>query len=167
MPAFATVEDLATYLPKTLPAPDSATASQAIDIATQMIKDYTGQTLEAVNNRVETFFAMRGRWLLKQLPVRAVDSITVDGTAFTDYIIDLDDGIIARSDETWLSTDVVVVQYDSGFTVIPFTIKGVCLRWATNLIGNPGGVQSEGIGNYSATWPDVAQDLKVLDRYRA
>ena len=152
--AFATVSDLATHLKAALSAEDTATATQALDLATAFIKTYIGQELEAVDNRVQVF---RGRNLnaliLNELPIRAIDSVTVDTVAFTDYDIELKEGIIYRNDDlgctSWNAFEKVVVTYDSGFTTIPPTLKMICLHVAAREFAAPTHWSSEGIGNYN------------------
>jgi hypothetical protein len=155
MASFATVSDLATHLKGDLSAEDTATATQALEFATAAIKSYVGQELEAVDNRVQVFRANRciSTLMVDELPVRAVDSITVDTVAFTDFDVDLSTGIIIRNDyfglTPWNAFEKIVVTYDSGFTVIPSTLKMICAHVAAREMVAPTHFASETIGNYS------------------
>ena len=175
--SFATVSDLATHLRTDLSAEDTATATQALELATAFIKVYTGQDIEVVDNRVQVFRAKDTRTLvLDQIPVRAIDSVTVDTVAFTDYDVDLPSGIIIRNDDygatAWITFEKVQVTYDSGYTVIPVALKMICLQMAARSMSAPTAWASESVGNYSrASARDSEGGLtmaerRVLDRYR-
>jgi hypothetical protein len=177
MAAFATAEDFATYIQKDLSAPETATASQALDIASEVIRGYTGQLIDAVANESVTIRPLRGNsgvLLLAQVPVTSVDSVTEDGT----LLVTADDyawseaGIIWRVGAVqWI--DPVVVVYDHGFTTIPADVKGVCLALTAAMFGGGGtGIESESLGLYQVSYAMemLSRDgwvRRVLDRYRA
>lgn len=176
--AFASVSDLATHLRTDLSAEDTATATQALDLATAFIKVYTGQDIEAVDNRAQTFRADKctRTLVLDQIPVRAVDGLTVDTVAFTDFDVDLPSGIIVRNDYLgatgWNAFEKIVVTYDSGYAAIPVALKSICLQLAARNMAAPTAWASESVGNYSrASGRDSEGGLtmaerRVLDRFR-
>jgi hypothetical protein len=176
--AFASVSDLATHLRTDLSAEDTATATQALDLATAFIKTYCGQELEAVDNRVQVFRAQRctRTLILDELPVRAIDSVTVDAVAFTDYDVDLPAGIITRNDllgaGSWNDFEKMIVTYDSGYSTIPTALKAICLQLAARNMAAPTAFASEAVGNYSRTSARDSEggltmaERRVLDRFR-
>ncbi len=166
MPAFATVGDLATAQRKDLDASDIAAVVYLLDVATQLIKDYTEQAIEAQNGLVVTLRAKNGVWVLPEVPVRAITTVTVDGAAFTDYDLDASAGIITRSDNSWSSRDVVVITYNSGYTTIPASIKGVCVDVAKRAFENPAGLQRDDLNSASQWLGLTAENEKVLDKYK-
>jgi len=165
--AFATPEDVATAQERDLDAADTATVSYLLDVATDMIKDYTEQEIEATTGVVDTLRAGNGTWLLSQIPVTAVTTVTVDGDAFTDFDVDLKAGILTRTDSSWDTCDSVVVTYDSGYATIPRSIQGVCVDIAKRAFENPAGIQRDDL-NTASQWLGLTQENeRILQRYRA
>lgn len=189
MAAFATAEDLATFMQQNFTAEETATAVLLLDLVSAAIRSYTGQTISAVDGESVTLEAPCGyhsRLFLPQLPVTAVTSVTVAGTlytALTDYYVRLDIGTIEFLTHTWWWSSPpssVVVVYSHGYaTGTPEldVVKAVCLEAAAATFGSAGGsssdVKSESVGNYSVTYGDddagstvaaVAQGR--LDRFR-
>jgi hypothetical protein len=171
--AFATAEDLATDLQRNLTAVETATATQALDIATQIIKTYTRQQIEQTTG--ETVVLRRTYHpilLLPQVPVTAVTSVN-DGTLLTvdtDYEFSAA-GVLKRLHGTW-RTNVTVV-YTHGYATIPLDIRGVTLSIAARrFTGGPSNVEAETMGPYRVEYGRESVDLKpeeidVLNRYRA
>jgi hypothetical protein len=61
------------------------------------------------------------------------------------------------------------VTYTHGYATIPDDIRGVTLDLAARKMANPSGNRQEGIGSYSISYGDVADDDPVFDpisRYR-
>lgn len=173
---FASVEDLGDFLEKEF-LPNDRRAALALDNATNFIKVYTGQDIEAVDNRVQVFRACNTRALvLDQIPVRAVDAVLVDTVAFIAFDVDLPSGIITRNDSlgvlAWTAYEKVQVTYDSGYTVIPGALKAICLQLATRTLAAPTSWASESIGDYSRSAARDSEggltmaERRVLDRYR-
>jgi hypothetical protein len=169
--AFATVEDLATYMARDFSAAETATATQALDIATANIQRYTGQTITATPNqtvtlRPDTFHPT----ILLQRPVTNIDSVVEDGVTLTvnvDYYFTAS-GLLFRIDQNW--GEKVVVQYDSGYAVIPDDIKGVCLSLAARIFGSSGqAVSSESLGLYQVQYDNsemlTPAEKGILSRY--
>ena len=177
MANFATVEDLGDFLDHEF-LPNDRRASLALDNATNFIKVYTGQDIEVVDNRIQVFRAETcvRVLILDQIPVRAVDALTVDTVAFTDFDVDLGAGIVTRNDylgaTAWTAFEKIQVTYDSGYTVIPGALKAVCLQMAARTLAAPTSFASENIGNYGRTLARDSEgglttaERRVLDRFR-
>jgi hypothetical protein len=173
--AFATVEDLATDLQRNFTAEESATASQALDIATQVIKTYTRQEIEQITaDSVVLRRTYHPILLLPEVPVTAVASVN-DGTL---RVVDVDyewseAGVLKRLYGTW-RTNVTVV-YTHGYATIPLDIRGVALSIAARrFTGGPSGnVQAETMGPYRVEYGGTEsvvlkpEEIDVLNRYRA
>lgn len=149
--ALATVADLATYMQRDFSAPDTATASLLLDIASAAIRNYTGQTISAVTDDEITLDPPYGRRLfLPELPVTAVSSITVGGTLWTegtDYYWYGDTGMVRLVNRWWGTTPSSVdVVYSHGYTTDPDEVRGVCLSIAARMLENPLGLTQQDIG---------------------
>jgi hypothetical protein len=170
--AFATAEDLATYMGRDFSAEETATATQALDIATATIQNYTGQKLTAVTDETVTVPRVSTTLvLLPEIPVNNVDSVTDDGEllVFDEDYIWHSSGVIHRL--TGGFTRSVVVQYDHGYTTIPDDIKGACLSIAARLFTSSGqNVTTESLGMYRVSYGGAdfsPEERQVLGRYRA
>lgn len=173
---FATVEDLATFLGTDFSAAESATATQNLEIATQVIKDYTGQVLEAEAADAITLDG-NGESLLQlpEAPVTAVTSVTLNGILLTEatdyawYASGLLEKLHGGWGSKWQSIDVV---YSHGYAAIPDAVKGVCLAMAGRLMERPVPIEEESIGAYSVSYSAGAEQLSdeekhSLSSYRA
>jgi hypothetical protein len=157
MAALASYEDLSDYLGVTFDDAELVRASMLLDMATAVIRSYTGQTITAVDN---DSIILRGdgtsRLFLPEMPVRNVDSVTEDGVALIYNVGDVFDyrwtagGVLFRLGGTWGTTpnDIVVV-YDHGYVTVPEDIRAVCVQVAARAYDNPHGYRSESIGSYS------------------
>lgn len=184
--AFATEADLEALTGRSF---ETAQATLLLDLATAVIRSYTAQTLDQVE---DDDVVLPGRWgsvlVLPERPVTAVAAISVDGTvlAAADWSWDgadkvyrgsridsvsINDG--ALSDGHWGGPHVQVeVTYTHGFPTIPDDIKAVCLAMADRAAASPGGVTQESVGSYSVTYARTngvhlaADEQAILDRYR-
>lgn len=175
MAAFATVADLAAFLDATIPDADPR-AVALLDMASSVIRGYTRQHLEAVNDDIISLRPRRRTLvlLLPELPVRAVATVEVAGTALAPTAFSWDDmGVVTRPGSTWAAGQEVKVTYSHGYEVIPDELRAVCLQAAARAWENPGANLQESIGNYSVAYEKTRglvelDDLEraTLDRYR-
>jgi hypothetical protein len=175
MPAFATAEDLATWLQRDLDAADTATANQALDLASATMQSLTGQHLFVKSNDVATLDGS-GTYLLflPETPVTAVTSITLNGTAVptADYAWYRHGAIVGVAG--WGNkAKSVVVTYSHGYaTGTPEyeTLRGINLRAAAKAFENPGGAESETIVSYTyrfaAVEAAVREEMDTLTAFR-
>lgn len=185
MAALATVADLQTFMQRTFTVAETAEATLVIDLASASIQDYTGQTISAVANDVVTLDPPYGSYLfLPELPVTAVASVTVGGTALAlgsptvdGYYWYGDTGTIRyggyRGYAWGWAPKSVVVTYSHGYATIPDAVRAVTLEAAAQMMGSgpAGGLQSESIGNYSYERSGAGQAVADvaggrLDRYK-
>lgn len=153
--AFATPAELASFLQQDV---DSATAQQALDLATQRIIQVTGQ-LFAVGTSTVELAGNEEKILLPQRPVTAVSSVQVGykyGT-FWDWAVDHDyfvqQGMLV-SIWRWFP-DRVKVTFTYGYATVPLDVKDCCLALAAERYSNPEGFTGEKIDDYQYTKPDT------------
>jgi hypothetical protein len=178
MAAFVTVDQYATATQQTI-TPDSALEDAiefALDAACDEIRNRTCQTLDAVEGDVITLDGTdRQALLLPELPVTAVNSVTIDKDLtteldVTDYVLGF--GGILRRRKGWpWGYGNITVDYDHGYETIPADLVNVAIQAARSGITiAPGGLTSETIGGYSytrdATVATITTYQSVLDPYR-
>jgi hypothetical protein len=168
MVAFVTVSQMETALQRQL---DWPAATEALDEACEMVRDFLGQRLDRVVGDVVTLSGTgRATLLLPQLPVTAVSSVVetgYDGTLttlpVTDYLLDTDDGdgILWKLAGCWpAGIKNVAVTYDHGYLdldAIPASIRGVTITVASRLYHQQAatpGMRSEQLGASSYTRDD-------------
>lgn len=163
MNSFATPADLADRLQQPDPGVFTATAQQLLAGASDTIRSYTGQTINLVtDDQVSLLGDGIGVLELPQRPVVSVASVSIDGTAVTDFLLrgsmlyratgGLWSAISGLPD--WFSNaypSQVTVVYTHGYDTIPDAVKAVCLNVAQRAYANPAGNRSEAetIGSYS------------------
>jgi hypothetical protein len=169
---FASIDQLAVYSQSSPSGADLARLGFALDVATSLIQNYTGQTIFLVEDDVVTLYPCNHRVLLPELPVVAVASVTSDGDA-VDHTL-RSSGVL-ELDGSWSTS--IEVTYDHGYETIPYAIVMACVELA-NGISTPvtSGVSSEteAIDDYRRTVTyagssSVGMSLSVqamLDPYR-
>lgn len=108
-----------------------------IENAQAEIESYLGRTIENETGIIETIDGSYGRSeiRLSKWPVTAVNQVDENGvtlTTPTEYLW-YEDGRVVRMngdyDRRWLNLrQSIVVDYDAGYTVVPFDIRDVCAR---------------------------------------
>lgn len=178
-PSFAEVSELNDFVNTDVP---EGTARLLLELVTAEVQGYTGQTISAVTGDVVTLLPVGETVLfLPELPVTAVATVVVDGTALvvTDDYMWTPAGVLTRRSNNWgVIPSSVVVTYSHGYAEIPGDIKLVCLQAAARALENPSGAVSEQVdGDYAVTYPHVAasagaqlhlleDERRVLNRYR-
>jgi hypothetical protein len=156
MTAFATVEDLAAYLRVDVAALDLDGTAALLDMASAVIRTYTGQLLDYVEDDVVTIPSSHDRrrtLFLPQLPVLAV-AVTVGGVELDHDAYDFEwteTGMITRPRHLWWPRQPgqIVVTYTHGHETIPDDVKAVCVQIAARARENPAGNKAEQIDDYS------------------
>lgn len=178
--AFTTVAEFAKYLRRAafeVGSDEEAQAQQALDAAVDTIENEAGQTLESSTDTI-TLDGKGGRELLvPRWPVTSVTSVTVDGIVlvfgededftWSDY------GVIERHDDCWPTTRRSIgIVYTAGLATIPLDLKRIAWRLAASTWDNPGGLESEKIGDWSGKWTSgmlsgelSEADKRVISRY--
>lgn len=166
--AYATPADLASFLQ--VPSVDTASATLILQIASDEIDAYIGQSLDQV---VVTALLLDGppmgsaQLVLPGFPVSAIASIEVqqpDGT-WTLLVDGVDyhwsaSGVVSRIFSSFDPNDPVQpawptwaksirTSYTRGNAAVLGAVKGVCLTASARMFINPGAVQSEQIGGMS------------------
>lgn len=153
MAAFATPTELAGFLQQDL---DTYSATQALDIASQAIRDHCGWAITQQAGAVETLDGSGGRsvWLKTKL-LTAVTSVTELGITLTvtsgfDWT---DTGQLIRVGRCWTCRPrSVVVTYTHGYATVPDSVKGVCLALAGRRYQNPETLKSYTVGGVSESY---------------
>lgn len=161
----------------------SVAADMAMSAASEMVRNYLNQTISLVENDVVTLAGTGSRALiLPELPVVAINSVTVNGTAVAASGYREERGVLWRLSPTevddgevltsvWTRGYDVVVDYDHGWETIPADIKLVTARLAvsiaTDAVSTPG-LRQEAIQDYSYSRADTSQafaaELAVIGR---
>lgn len=171
MVAFATAEDLATYIQRDLSAAETATATQALDIATEMIRGYTRQVLSVDAGDI-VLLDGRGLYLMRlpERPVTALATVKVAGVTLvsTEYQW-TEMGFLERVRGVWPKGRAnIEVTYTHGYTTIPEDIRGVTLELASDLFGGVvGQVAGETLGPYQYTTQQSNGTSTLSDDHRA
>lgn len=145
MATFATEAQLEAYAQRSI---DATLAQFALDVATSLIQNYTGQTIFLVEDEVVTLYPRSHEVLLPQLPVVAIDSVVSDGDP-VEYV-HRGSGVIDL-EGSW--TDSVTVTYTHGYATIPFAIVMACVQTAAAL-------------TTPTTTPGMASETEAIDDYR-
>jgi hypothetical protein len=151
--AFATPTELAGFLQQDL---DTYSATQALDIASQAIRDHCGWSITQESGAVETLDGSGGQsvWLKTKL-LTAVTSVTELGISLvaTTGFDWTDAGQLIRIGRCWTYRPrSVVVTYTHGFATVPDSVKGVCLAVAGRRFQNPEGLRSQTVGGVSESY---------------
>ena len=153
MAAFATPTELAGFLQRDL---DTYSAAQALDLASQAIRDHCGWSITQVTGAVETLDGGGGRsvWLKTKL-LTAVTSVTELGLSLpvTTGFDWTDAGQVIRVGRWWTYRPrSVVVTYTHGYATVPDSVKGVCLSIAGRRYQNPETLKSYTVGGVSESY---------------
>lgn len=119
--ALATLAVTADLSARGIPVTDAALVAALLASASEAVRDAAGCAISSTSS-VVTVLPNRGHWLDVPGPVSAVASITVDGTAVTDFSII--GGRIWREDG-WLTGGwhaPIVVTYTHGLATVPADI---------------------------------------------
>ena len=149
--AFATPAELAEHLGATFTAPQTVRARSLLARATGIIQGEARQTIGRV---VDDVLTRRGSAestiLLPGRPVEAIESITLDGDALDDYVLD---GHEVYRPGGWGSSSMeLVVTYTHGHDRIPEALKAICIAAAARVWTNPGNVVMQQLGAAQTTW---------------
>ena len=159
---FASADELAIQLQQSV---DAEVAEQLLTQATQIVRDWTGQTISRVTGDVfQDYSDGSDIFMLPQIPVTAVSAVSVGGVslgsaewAFSTrgalYRVLLTGSTVALWKGYWERNIPVRVTYDHGYTAIPAAVKSIVLELAGQLYTNPvGSIQSESVAGYSVTY---------------
>lgn len=170
---LATPEELASYLQRDL---DASTANLLLNLATSKVQRAAGgqRVVDATSTAVIDVVAdCWDPWLeLPQFPVRAVATVTLNGTVITDWYL--------RQQKLWRAdgwrgsttepAQAIVEGYQHGYLTgsqyLEFA-RDCTLSLAGMGYGNPGGVTSEAIDDYKVTWAEANARMQVTEDMRA
>lgn len=174
--ALATVADLESR-GVTVDAAEEPIVGVYLDVASAAVRDAAGSPISETTSTV-TLEGAPGVWLrLPGAPVTAVDTVTLDGTAVTDWR--LTSGRLWRAGG-WgagAGPSQVTVAYTHGLPAVPADVVDlVCRMAATALTSYRNGatsttrpIVSERIGDYSVTYAyeDLFTEADLPDYVRA
>jgi hypothetical protein len=166
---FATSDELGAYLGETLAGARLAQAEVFLEMASAGIRSWTRQDIELVT---DDLIVLPGTYdweiELPQRPVVEVSAVTVGGVTVAPAGYRLVGESLQRLVGGWTGT--VAVTYTHGYEDIPRDIWAATLRLAAQMLENPQGYTQEGIGTYSVSYSDNADEpggpMFGLSRYR-
>lgn len=173
---FITRDDLTNYLGRDVS--DDPGALIALDAACDTCRTIAEQLFNADTATVKLDGTGTDAILLPQLPVSAAGTVSVNGTAVTDYVLN-SDGILFRGTAGVLPRPVwpagrqnVAVTYDYGYAPgdLPRDVRMVALSLASRLIVQGVAVE-ESVGQTRLKYAGPASDLTtsemfILRKYR-
>lgn len=183
---FISRQDLTDYLGRDVTGDDGALI--AVDAACDTVRSVTEQDFSlVVGDRVTLDGTGTDTLLLPQLPVVGAGTVTVNGTAVTDYATTADGRLVrvggTATYATWAAGYAnaaywpegrrnVVVTYDHGYagTALPRSVRLVALALASRLVVQGVALQ-ESQGDVSIRYATAATDLTageklILGKYR-
>lgn len=159
MAAFASVTELELFARDTIPAGqvDEVEAQQALDLASDIIRGYTRNTISQVTETAQFEGSSSDCIVLPQRPVTAVTAVSVtDRNGVTSVVAPAGwtwtrGGNLRRVDgSSWGGPDsTVTVTYTHGFAAVPGDVKAIALALARRMTVNPDGYVREAIGSYN------------------
>lgn len=165
MATLATPSDLASWLQKDL---DTATATLALTVASQRIRDHVGWSITQETAAVFTLDGPASPCAALWLPTLLVNSVAsvvengvtltvVTGFDWTSY------GKLIRVSRPWYSRPrSIVATVNHGYAPGSADLdnaKGVCLSLAARVYENPSGLRSYTVGGVSETYAGNAGEL--------
>lgn len=171
MTSLATASELASYLQQDL---DTSTATLVLSIASAELEAAADTKFSSTSATYTVEGTGQQSIPLPRYPVIAVQSVTVDGVAVTDYTrIGSNLYRIAGYGGTSPYAATVVVTYTYGYTTVPDDVKGAVLEMAAQAYDNPTRLAREQIDDYVAQSPSGAGGVgltpyaaTVAGRYR-
>ncbi|MDF3280919.1 hypothetical protein [Gordonia sp. N1V] len=167
---------------------DSATVASAISWASSIVRDYTKQQFDLVENDVEIVTPHGYSATLAQIPVVAVSMVEaksidpVTGAASYATITAWDwapNGIVYCTKRSvmggwpqYMLPGGLRVTYTHGFATVPEDITSVCARLAFQFMTNPTFRVEHKVGGKADRWATnggnemTPYDLAILDQYR-
>jgi hypothetical protein len=167
--AFASPDELAVLLQRTLTPEEAASAALVLDIASATIRTFTRQTLSRATTTARLLVSSSSL-VLPERPVISVDSVVYDRrvlAADLDYSVAGNTLRLAHGFDRY-GPGYVDVTYTHGFDPIRDDIKGICLEMARSAVVEPAGnVKAESLGSYSITFdPGAAAILSKSQQER-
>lgn len=195
MAALASQADLEARLGRSLTGEEEGRCDALLEDASTLVRGYTGQTFDLVEDDMVVLRAAGGTIVLPQRPVTEVSAVVAVGGSdalpdftLTDWVFDEIDTIrigesnyVINMPEAWWDDDgypgTYRVTYSHGYVTPPRDVVSVICAMLLRAFGNPNNLRSETVGSYSVTYavPATGEQLginltryeqKALDRYR-
>jgi hypothetical protein len=176
--AFATTDDLATRLGRTLTSAEEDQASALLDDATAHLQELIGQKIEQDTVIAHLFVTdARVQMLhMPQHPVTTVTEVKIAGDIVTDYTtlphgLWREDGWIDGAQSSPGQPILVTVAHTYGYGTVPGDLKSWACVLASQAMGiieksgvmGSGAVQSEKIDDYAVTYAQAVAAMSVPD----
>lgn len=169
---LVTPTELASFMQQDV---DTSTATLLIEMATGKIQSACGQRLvEATSTFViDVQWGSWTAWLeLPQRPIQSVASVTIDGTAYTDWVLRsqrlwrLGGWSLSASAPSQVTVTDCVHGYPTGSQALQLA-RDMCLALAAAGYGNPGGsAAAEQIDDYRVTYAEADSRIQVTPGMR-
>jgi hypothetical protein len=172
MADFISVTELGDHLGRDLTADPGATL--AVNFACDAVRTVAGQDFTAGSSTVTLDGSGTDALLLPERPVSRVRSVTVAGTAVTDFSLRSDGTIVRPYPAVWTAgRQNVVIRYEHGVsrTKVPPAVRMVALALAARFVVQ-GPAAAETVGEETVRYSGEATALLpterlILDLHRA
>jgi len=167
--AFATPADLSAYT-MGLISPTDDRSQVILDGATKAIQNYAGWNIAPAEDLTVYLDGGTEELFLPTLKLNSVASITVDGSAVTDFEWSRRTGNVRLKDHCSFPEvyGSIVVAFNSGYAEVPADLKQIVLQVSSIALSSPTGATREQAGQVSMQWattaPGVSGGLTLLDR---
>jgi hypothetical protein len=170
--AFITATELSSFLGRDVTTDDGV--DLAIDGACATCETVADQTFGETNETVTLDGSGTDAMVLPGVPVSRVSSVTVAGTATTEFVADTRRGMLVKQSGLWPRGRMnVVVRYTHGYrsTDVPDDVRMVALNLAGRLlVQGPKNAMAETNGDvqirYAVAATDLtANELRILRRH--
>jgi hypothetical protein len=155
---LAAISDVEALVGRDFSSGESARAETLLEMASGIVRGWTGQHLEYVaNDTVDVTADVDGDLWLPERPVVAVISVTVDGTVLAASAYEwFPSGQLVRGWSWWSSSPVTVV-YSHGFQTIPSDIVYVVADMVRAAMFGPApGLRAASVDDVNVQWNDSA-----------
>lgn len=159
MASLITVQELSDYLGRNMAG--DAGATLAVDMASEAVRTEAGQAFNEITDTLLLDGSGTDVLVLPKVPVASITSVTVGGTAATDYVES--NGMLVKTSTAGVWTKGrrnVEVKYKHGYssTKIPDDVRMVALALAARLVVQ-GPAMAETNGDVNVRYAVAATDL--------
>lgn len=172
MPSLASVVDVETVSGQPVAFTDEARVQRLLDLASDVVRAFTGQTFDFVTNDMVIVRVGDGDLILPQRPVTAVTSVTINGAALNvaEYRWN-STGRLYRMPFGWFGYELpwygleASVTYSHGYLSPPDWLAAIVSNMVATALATPAesrALNLERVGNYEVRYRDTPDSLLTI-----